>query len=113
MVVYNQQVIQMNKFKNKKFHRSQVRFERNDDKFITIENIKEIYHGLINKRFTSDRIAIVGMNSERLTTIISRNEDDVFDFVEEEYLKNKPAEIVDMLSSFEYIDVLIYPQSPN
>lgn len=107
----NKQVIQSKTFKNKSLNRSQVRITASSGQPLDLDDIHDIYENLIEMGISSDRIGIVGMNDERLTTIVSRDKDGMFDFADEEYLKNKPEAIQEKLSNFQYIDVLIYPKS--
>ncbi len=101
-------VIESKTKKNNSLNKSQVRISKTNGNQLTLEDIEEIYDNLMEQGFSSERIAIIGMNAERLTTIVSRDENAVFNFADEDYMKNKPEAIRDKLSNFDYVQVLIY-----
>lgn len=105
---YNIQLVKkvyMAKFKKERKHFSIV---KKNKKMIEIEDIQAIYDQFVDKGIEPERISILGLNGERLTTIKSFQSGDTFDYFDEEYLNGKPEAVIDKLTQFFNIQVIIY-----
>jgi hypothetical protein len=105
---YNIQLVKkvlMPKFKKE---RKQFSIVKRDKMMIDIEDIQTIYKQFLDKGIEAERISILGLNGERLTTIKSLESGETFDYFDDEYLNGKPEEIREKLSEFYNIQVIIY-----
>ena len=57
--------------------RKQIEETKKNENEITLHDIKAIYKDMFKKGFNTKKMSIVGLNTERLTTIQSFDEDEV------------------------------------
>jgi hypothetical protein len=105
---YNIQLVKKVYIPKIKKERKQFNITKKNKTMIDIDDIEAIYSQFITKGISPERISIVGLNNERLTTIKSFSTDDTFDYFDEEYLNGKPEEIRDKLTEFYNIQIIIY-----
>lgn len=91
-----------------KKERKQFSIVKKNKQMIDIDDIQAIYKQFIDNGIEADRISILGLNGERLTTIKSFESADTFDYFDDEYLQGKPDEIKDKLREFYNLQVIIY-----
>ncbi len=105
---YNIKLVQKKETKNIRDVRKQIEVTKKNSKEITLDDVKLIYKDLLEKGVNANKISIVGLNAERLTTIKSFDEADVFDEFDEEYLENKGEDIRDKLTKYYRLEFIIY-----
>jgi hypothetical protein len=88
--------------------RTQFSVTKKGNKMIDIKDVELIYNQFLAKGIDADRIALVGLNGERYTTIKSPFNDALFDYFDDDYLDGKSSAVKDKLSKFFNIQLIIY-----
>jgi hypothetical protein len=105
---YNIKLVKVSPTRNRKDTRRQIEVTRRDNRLISLDEVKSFYDDLLQEGKNPDQICIVGLNAERLTTIKSFDDKEVFDEFDEEYLQNKPEGIRDLLTHYSRVELILY-----
>lgn len=105
---YNVQLVKKVYIPKIKKERKQFSIMKKNKTEINIEDIDEIYNQFVDKGIAPERISILGLNNERLTTIKSFSSGEVFDYFDDDYLNGKPVEVRDKITKFYSIQVIIF-----
>lgn len=105
---YNIELVQQKTVKASNEKRSQYHVVKKNNTMLTFDDVEIIYNQMVNRGIAPERIAIIGLNAERLTTIKSLKESNLFEFGDEDYLNGKSQDIKDKLSQYFSIDVILY-----
>ena len=90
-----------------KMNRKQIEFKRLDKKKMSLNEVNTLYKDLVKSSdLDPDKVMIIGMNPNRFFTLKTLNKDDFTEFAED-YLENKPAEVQEMLSEFDSIQLVL------
>jgi hypothetical protein len=79
---------------------------RKDKKYITLEQVSNLFNDLKNKGINSNKIMIRGLNDLRFTTLKGKNQEDI-DF-DDDYYQNK---VLDKKKFTNFIQLQIYVYS--
>lgn len=105
---YNIELVKKQFIKKANVERKQFQIVKKNKKMITVKDIEAIYKQFLAKGINADRIGILGLNGERLTTIKSIHSGDTFNYADEEYLNGKSEDVREKLSNFFNIQIIIY-----
>lgn len=84
-----------------------IQFNKKDNKLITLEEVNNMYHKLMNGAGLSpDQIRIVGLNDEQFVTLKGYGDEEFADYWDD-YLQNKPTAVQDKLNKFENIQFIV------
>jgi len=105
---YNIQLVKQVNLKATGEKRTQFSVTKKGNKMIDIKDVEIIYNQFLEKGIDANRIALVGLNGERYTTIKSASQDELFDYFDDDYLDGKSSAVKDKLSKFFNIQLIIY-----
>lgn len=105
---YNIKLVNQTNIKATGEKRSHFSITKKGDKMIDIKDVEIIYNQFLAKGIDANRIALVGLNGERYTTIKSASNDELFDYFDDDYLDGKSSAVKDKLSKFFNIQLIIY-----
>lgn len=105
---YNIEVVQKRLNKKTGEERKQLNITKKNGKMIKIKEVKSIYDHYVKKGIAAERIAIVGLNPERVFNLKGFKQDELYDFESDDYLEGKSSEVIDKLSKFESVQVIVY-----
>jgi hypothetical protein len=105
---YNIELVQKRLNKKTGEERKQLSITKKNKKLITLKEVETIYNRYVAKGIQPSRICIVGENAERLLTIKEFKKDELFDGNGYDYMEGKSQEVIDKLSKFRNVQVIIY-----
>jgi hypothetical protein len=105
---FNIELVQKRFIKKTNEEREQLSITRKNKKLITLKDVQTIYEHYLSKGIPSKRIAIVGENAERLFTIKGLKSEEIFNGNNDDYMDGKSEEVIDKLSKFKSLQVVVY-----
>ena len=105
---YNIQLVKKQELKKKLITRTQFNITKKQNQMIGIEDVEKIYNQFLDRGIDPERIGIIGLNGERLTTIKSPNSTELFNYFDDDYLDGKSNDIKEKLTKFFNIQLIIY-----
>ena len=103
---FNIKLIQSVELKKKRITRQQIELTKKNGNTISLKEVYELFNELKESGENPTDISIIGMNAERLTTIITDG-DDKNRYWDEDYLHGKSAEVLEMLTNFTKLELLL------